>query len=1442
MLSRTAALLALVALTTLLAANSAHAQQLKMPSDPLAGTVIKSDGPSPSAVQLTPGGANVVPSGGDISMSNGSMSNGAPSSMYSSGAAYNPTLGAHIRATYTTQSYGQEAGQLSLGTMKLFQGTDGMSFIDGQVTMNDESNVGYNLGIGYRWMTLPIFPFSPDAQKIAGVSLWSDGLSKGDGTFFPQIGGSLELLGEHLDLRANGYLPLGEETQTRDFFQTGVLTYSGNNLATQLQGVADTSLTVGEIELAGRIANYDAWVFGGGYGFDGGAFNGGGGKVGLRGYATPDLMVSVAIANDNEFDTNTLVNLTWFIGRTRAENCPRGELSDRFREPVIRNNYVALQQSTVFAAGGPLLDADGTPFSIVHVDNTAAPGGDGTFENPLNSLNTILANSQTGDIVLAHGGSVFTGQSAVLQNEQIFLGEGGNNPFTVTQFGGRMFTLPETAPGALAGPVPQINNSINAGVVLADNNTVRNLSFSGGVNAITSDLVNGSHNSTLRDLTIANTTGNAINLVAVAGADEYDVDNDDNTTETVNLLGTVVIDDVDFSGSGGNDIAVTGGSALAGTKIAEVINITDVTSTGSTAGPSIAISNTVNVTGSATNITNYSYNGGAAGLGGILLTDTGAAVVVTESDFTGGDGPAVDINGSTGTVTVGSTNTIDDITNEAVRIVGNTAAVNIGAEIDTDAAISGGGVSVDANEGIVSFTGAITANNFDAVVLNNAMANVTFGTAADIVHTGTGRAMVITDAGSNTTNTTQVTVNGDITNSGGRAVEIDGGDGGITFAGVINDTGAGISIVDRADVNTALTVFNGQTTLTTGANDALTLTNNGAASVTSFTNLDITTTGAGRGIIANNGGTLNIAAGNGNTISTQTGRAIDITGGSSGNGLIFQTVNVNGADQAIKLNDFNGTVTVNGGTMTTTGITVEVQNSNLVMDEVILNSTTANDVISATVTGTTSRTITLTDIDANGDDVDFRTNVGATGALTVSINNDESANDATGEIGSVTFSSNGSGNSSLTLTDVRTDAGFDYDVNGAGNLSTTMTNVTSSGNGNTTLDVTSTGDALLTMSNVNTGGAITATSTGASDGDMVVSVTNSGNTEAFTNIQVNDQGDGVATTTLTNVSSTGGVDFDSAGDGAASLTVAGGTYGGAGINSAATNNGTFATTISGTTNVTAGGVTVNAQNTGAATVTMSGATNITAGNVAITATNIGNLTTTLSGVNAAAGSLAIAKTTTGNATYSLSNLTLDGASINSANTGTISFMMQGVTSTTTGATDAVSLVVGPNVTTGDVDFFGTNNFTAVGGSALDVDIQGGDVDFRVANGTFENNSATEQTVAISVGGTAVADTTVTGNTARNTNAGSPVEFLIETLAGGSPQLNLNLSGNTASESGGGSGSGQILVDENAGTVRVFELTDTFNNVGNRNNATVTFDPNNIANFDNLASPPSLPFQ
>ncbi|TWT95856.1 hypothetical protein Pla108_29330 [Botrimarina colliarenosi] len=965
--SRFARLMAMVALVSMLAATPSLAQQLTMPSDPLAGTVIESDTPAAGAVQLTPS-ANSIPMGGDFGMAMG----GAPTRASSSGGYYNPTLGSHIRATYTTQSYGQEAGVLTLGTMKLFPTDGGVSFLDGQVTLNDKSTVGYNVGLGYRWMTLPLFPFSPDDEKIMGVSLWSDGQSVGGDNFFPQVGVALEFLGDHLDFRANGYAPVGQRTQTRDFVDIGEITFSGNGIGALLQGIQDTALTVGEAEVAGRIADLDAWVFGGVYGFNGGVYDGVGGKVGLRGYATPDLLVSIAVANDDEFDTNALFGITWFIGRTRAENCPTGNLRDRFREPVVRNNYVATQQSVAFSSADSLLNSNGQAIRIVHVDSSAAAGGDGTFENPLNSLNDINGNSLADDIVLAHGGSVFTGQGAVLQDGQTFVGEGGNNAFSVNTFRFGAIDLPETSAGAQAGAIPTINGAPAAGVTLANNNIVQNLAFDGGVNAITSSAT-GSFNSTLQDLTISNTSGDAISLAAVVLADVNDVNNNSNTTETVNLLGSVMIDNVTFTNSGGNDIDIDGDSTGAGTVLSEQIAISDVTSSGG-AAPSIAISNTTNVTGSATTITNFDYDGGATGQGGLDLTSTGSSTTVTQSSFTGGVGPAVNVTTTSGAVSIGSTNTISDIAGNAVVVTGNTGNVTINADIETASTVDGGTVVVDSNEATVSFGGDLTANNAVSVLVNNAQAAVNIGGVnGDITNTGAEDAIRIVGAGAD--DSIAVTINGNITNDGGRSVFIDNVDDTVQFVGNITDTGAGIRVEDLQSM--AAVTFGPQVTLNTGTNaaEAVSLNNNAADSVVDFIGLDITTT-TGDAIVSN-GGELNVTGAD-NRITTSSGQALNITssfsqssGGSGTNdGIRLASVTATDTSGAapISVVDYDGTVAI-GSTGNSNDSTISSNGEGIVLSDVTNASVTNLAINTATgvavnldsVNSTTS-SVALTDV------------------------------------------------------------------------------------------------------------------------------------------------------------------------------------------------------------------------------------------------------------------------------------------------------------------------------------------------------------------------------------------------------------------------------------------------------------------------------------------------
>ncbi len=79
---------------------------------------------------------------------------------------FSQDLGTILRLGYRTESYGQDgSGNFDIGTMKIVTMGDTAAFFDGQVTMNESDGVGFNLGLGYRWMNFP-----PYARE-----LWTNG-------------------------------------------------------------------------------------------------------------------------------------------------------------------------------------------------------------------------------------------------------------------------------------------------------------------------------------------------------------------------------------------------------------------------------------------------------------------------------------------------------------------------------------------------------------------------------------------------------------------------------------------------------------------------------------------------------------------------------------------------------------------------------------------------------------------------------------------------------------------------------------------------------------------------------------------------------------------------------------------------------------------------------------------------------------------------------------------------------------------------------------------------------------------------------------------------------------------------------------------------------------------------------------------------------------------
>src|SRR5262245_45071592 len=228
---------------------------------------------------------------------------------------FSQDLGTIFRMRYNTESYGQDGqGNFSLGTMQVLAFDDATTFFDGQVTMNDEDGVGFNLGVGYRWMTYP--GYSLDG-RMEGVSLWVDGTHTHAGNFFPQIGLSYESLGEMWDFRANGYIPVGDDEQVGQFSPTDQIGFQGFSLAQVTVATADQSFFAADLEIARRLGpERDAWGFAGPYFVANDHEDSAGARVGVRGYAYPDLAVQFAVSHDDVFDTNATFAVVWFVGRT----------------------------------------------------------------------------------------------------------------------------------------------------------------------------------------------------------------------------------------------------------------------------------------------------------------------------------------------------------------------------------------------------------------------------------------------------------------------------------------------------------------------------------------------------------------------------------------------------------------------------------------------------------------------------------------------------------------------------------------------------------------------------------------------------------------------------------------------------------------------------------------------------------------------------------------------------------------------------------------------------------------------------------------------------------------------------------------------------------------------------------------------------------------------
>ena len=813
---------------------------------------------------------------------------------YQSGGFFNQSLGTALRFNYHTRGYGTQDDVVSLGGMKVFNMDNATMFVDGQGTLSDDFGGGFNLGVGYRQLTTTGMSFDP--QRILGVGFWTDGQSTSADNFFSQLGFSLESLGESFDLRLNGHFPL-ERTQTSDPTLTSVGTplFAGSNLFNATERVTiDTAHSVVDGEFAKRINDLDAWAFVGGYQLGGGGVDATGYRAGVRGYAVPDVALSLQVTDDDVYATNVMFGITWFIGRTNKCNGPCGTIMDRFREPVLRNDFIATtSRQETRASGDAAIDPDtGLAKNFVFVNSNAGAGGDGSFENPFDNLTAaegILANNDT---VFAFSNSTFTDSLNLMgANPMVtpvtdadFIGE-GNDIVHVCQtdnFG--VVTLPESSAGAQSGTVPILNLAGGTAFTAGDNSEINNAIINGADIGVLADGVVAPH---LANLTI-NTSVDGVRLLNTTGS-------------------TIVENTVEINGATGIALLVDGGDA--GAELGATIN--------DTTGMSLVVQN---------------KTGGTVNYTGTIDDDT---------DDSGGDfsdGVLIDMNVNT-TVNLTAASTLDisvDDGETAIQVTNNTstdaatpAIVDAQGTMNLIATGTGQGLAISDNDA----TSQITFANLDATAVDgNTVSVADEGTviisSADdtrtIENTGTGSALV-------STGDSVLTVNSNIENSvGGRAVDLQNRTANdVLVFGNVTDSAAGIHIENNS---AGQMTFTGEVRLTsTGANNALTMLNNEGAEV-SFTDIQASAVN-GNTVDVTGGGTLTITDTNTtNTIdNTGTGTAVRIEGNANGDAIVTidaPVTNSIGGRSIDILNRTSNNVTFNG-TVDDTGDGLRIFNNSV---------------------------------------------------------------------------------------------------------------------------------------------------------------------------------------------------------------------------------------------------------------------------------------------------------------------------------------------------------------------------------------------------------------------------------------------------------------------------------------------------------------------------------
>ena len=353
------------------------------------------------------------------------------------------------------------------GFVPAYQSEWGLFFGDVRGILDDDGLVSANVGGGYRYYSAP-------GDRIWGANVFWDYRDAGSHTF-DQVGFGFESLGRLVDFRTNVYLVVGAD-QKNSFTFLANPQFVGHGIQVDRVLTGQAAMSGFDAEVGVPIScDWGLKAYVGTYNYQvEDSPQAWGVKARLEERLTDNLDMSLSYTNDRVFGNTVAFEVGYrFGGRCSREGSSHCNTWSRMSDRVERNDQIAVIDQTLVQKQ-PLTDpTTGQPIVVENVEAGAAPGGDGSFEHPFQTLAQLQAGSGPGQILFVQNGA-YTG-AITLKSGQRLLGDGITHQ-VVSQQG--TFNLPILQ----AGATPTINGT----VVLAANTEVSGLRFlpPGTANAI----------------------------------------------------------------------------------------------------------------------------------------------------------------------------------------------------------------------------------------------------------------------------------------------------------------------------------------------------------------------------------------------------------------------------------------------------------------------------------------------------------------------------------------------------------------------------------------------------------------------------------------------------------------------------------------------------------------------------------------------------------------------------------------------------------------------------------------------------------------------------------------------------------------------------------------------------------------------------------------------